>query len=123
MQCFFTPHCNSFVLSSTLKRKNSSIAREFRMHSAFLLTLGLNCSFQEHLFKYRHCFLWALHAVAGNSWIIVYLPVIAAFKRLVTKEVNCSILNAVRRPSRCRILRFQVTQTVRLIPALGKDIE
>ena len=50
--------------------------------------------------------------------IAIYLPVIPALVRLIAKKVYLVVHDA-----RPRLLRFNVSQAVRLVPARGEDVE
>lgn len=60
--------------------------------------------------------------MSDRSRVTVYLVVIAAFHALVTEEVNGLVVNA-REPLRSVCLRFDMLQTVGLVPAFRKDIK
>jgi len=54
-----------------------------------------------------------------DSWVAIKLIIIPARTRLVAKEMDVFVLNSVGLLG----FRFEVLQTVALVPAVGEDIE
>ena len=72
----------------------------------------------ELLLQNPHCILWVLHAMPNRPRIIVDLPIIAALKAFVPKEVDVFVFD-----TRDLFLLLDVLQTVGLVPACWEDIE
>ena len=51
--------------------------------------------------------------------ILINLPIIPTLIRFIAKKVDSLILNAIRQI----LIRLDMAQTVRLVPAVGEDIE
>lgn len=75
----------------------------------------------KQLLELLHRILRVLDRVSDGSWVLVDLPIVAAFESLVAEEVNLVVFDS--RQARYGGLSFDVLQAVRLVPTLGEDIE
>lgn len=76
------------------------------------------CLEVEHLFQYPQCMLRIVDTMSNSPAIFENLVIVSTFVCLVAEEVDSRVINTTE-----RLLRFQVLQTVSLIPASGKYIE